>query len=156
MKRLSKSFTQQEPIPETGIERAIEIMRTGRLHRYNVANGDRVCENVFFLVFAGRSDAGKAQIFDFQRFGPEIPPPAARSQPGGPIFDPWTRSMQLLCPDRRDQAGDADDRHHALHVVGQYVQRHFSGNVFECFHLEVRGAHPRLNCPEWVFDGFAA
>lgn len=40
MKRLSKSFTQQEPIPETGIERAIEIMRTGRLHRYNVANGE--------------------------------------------------------------------------------------------------------------------
>ncbi|OAN72964.1 aminotransferase [Rhodobacteraceae bacterium EhC02] len=30
------SFTQQEPIPEEGIEAAIAIMRSGRLHRYNV------------------------------------------------------------------------------------------------------------------------
>ena len=29
------NFTQQEPIPEAAIERAVEIMRTGRLHRYN-------------------------------------------------------------------------------------------------------------------------
>ena len=30
------SFTQQEPIPEDGIEAAIAVMRSGRLHRYNV------------------------------------------------------------------------------------------------------------------------
>ena len=35
-----KPFTQQEPIPEAGIERAVEIMRTGRLHRYNVLEGE--------------------------------------------------------------------------------------------------------------------
>lgn len=35
-----KSFTQQEPIPEPAIERAIEILRTGRLHRYNTAAGE--------------------------------------------------------------------------------------------------------------------
>ncbi|TCT03100.1 DegT/DnrJ/EryC1/StrS family aminotransferase [Paralcaligenes ureilyticus] len=35
-----KSFTQQEPIPEVGIARAIEIMRGGRLHRYNVNQGE--------------------------------------------------------------------------------------------------------------------
>ena len=29
------SFTQQEPIPEEGIEAAIAVMRSGRLHRYN-------------------------------------------------------------------------------------------------------------------------
>ena len=29
------SFTQQEPIPEEGIEAAIAVMRHGRLHRYN-------------------------------------------------------------------------------------------------------------------------
>jgi len=34
------NFTQQEPIPEEGIEAAIEIMRSGRLHRYNVAEGE--------------------------------------------------------------------------------------------------------------------
>ena len=34
------SFTQQEPIPEEGIEAAIAVMRTGRLHRYNLAEGE--------------------------------------------------------------------------------------------------------------------
>ncbi len=35
----SKEFTRQESIPETGIQRAIEVMRSGRLHRYNTAPG---------------------------------------------------------------------------------------------------------------------
>jgi len=36
MRHFTKPFTQQEPIPEEGIERAIEILRSGRLHRYNL------------------------------------------------------------------------------------------------------------------------
>ena len=36
----NKPFTQQEPIPQAGIERAIEVMRSGRLHRYNVIDGE--------------------------------------------------------------------------------------------------------------------
>ena len=38
--RFDKSFTQQEPIPEAAIERAVEIMRQGRLHRYNTVEGE--------------------------------------------------------------------------------------------------------------------
>lgn len=38
--QFEKSFTQQEPIAEAAIARAAEIMRTGRLHRYNVADGE--------------------------------------------------------------------------------------------------------------------
>ncbi|OAN93158.1 DegT/DnrJ/EryC1/StrS family aminotransferase [Sulfitobacter geojensis] len=34
------SFTQQEPIPEEGIEAAVAVMRSGRLHRYNTAAGE--------------------------------------------------------------------------------------------------------------------
>ena len=34
------SFTQQEPIPEEGIEAAMRVLRHGRLHRYNVAPGE--------------------------------------------------------------------------------------------------------------------
>ncbi len=34
------NFTQQEPIPEDAIARAVEVMRSGRLHRYNVAEGE--------------------------------------------------------------------------------------------------------------------
>ncbi len=35
MKSFTKSFTQQESVPEAGIDAAIEVMRSGRLHRYN-------------------------------------------------------------------------------------------------------------------------
>lgn len=41
MKRFEKSFTQQESIDEAAIERVVEILRSGRLHRYNVAPGER-------------------------------------------------------------------------------------------------------------------
>ncbi len=34
------NFTQQDPIPEEGIQAALNIMRSGRLHRYNVAEGE--------------------------------------------------------------------------------------------------------------------
>ena len=34
------SFTQQEPLPADAVARAIEVMNSGRLHRYNVAPGE--------------------------------------------------------------------------------------------------------------------
>lgn len=37
------AFTQQEPIPEDGIEAAVAVMRGGRLHRYNTV-GDEIAE----------------------------------------------------------------------------------------------------------------
>jgi dTDP-4-amino-4,6-dideoxygalactose transaminase len=39
--KFSGNFTQQEPIPEEAIERAVAVMRTGRLHRYNVVEGEQ-------------------------------------------------------------------------------------------------------------------
>lgn len=41
IKPFTGSFTQQEPISEEAIAAAVEVMRTGRLHRYNIA-GDEV------------------------------------------------------------------------------------------------------------------
>ena len=41
IKRFTKDFTQQEPISEEAIERAVEIMRSGKLHRYNVGPGEK-------------------------------------------------------------------------------------------------------------------
>ncbi|MBV6658282.1 MAG: aminotransferase class I/II-fold pyridoxal phosphate-dependent enzyme [Devosiaceae bacterium] len=38
--RFRGSFTQQEPIPAEGIEAANEVMRSGRLHRYNAMPGE--------------------------------------------------------------------------------------------------------------------
>jgi hypothetical protein len=37
--RFRKSFTQQLPIPEDGIQAALAVMRSGRLHRYNTLPG---------------------------------------------------------------------------------------------------------------------
>lgn len=34
------NFTQQEPIPEAAIEAAVAVMRSGRLHRYNLRPGE--------------------------------------------------------------------------------------------------------------------
>ena len=39
-KKFEGSFTQQEAIPDEAINAAIEVMRSGRLHRYNVADGE--------------------------------------------------------------------------------------------------------------------
>ena len=41
--RFTGSFTQQEPIPDAGIEAAIAVLRHGRLHRYNT-QGDEIAE----------------------------------------------------------------------------------------------------------------
>lgn len=38
--RFTGSFTQQEPIPEEGIEAAVAVLRHGRLHRYNTSAGE--------------------------------------------------------------------------------------------------------------------
>ena len=41
MKTFKGSFTQQEPISEEGIEAALNVLRSGRLHRYNL-NPDEI------------------------------------------------------------------------------------------------------------------
>jgi dTDP-4-amino-4,6-dideoxygalactose transaminase len=41
IKIFRKSFTLQEPIPESAIAMAVEVMRSGRLHRYNVNPGEK-------------------------------------------------------------------------------------------------------------------
>lgn len=40
MERFNGSFTQQEPIPEAGIDAAMAVLRHGRLHRYNTVAGE--------------------------------------------------------------------------------------------------------------------
>ena len=40
IERFNGSFTQQEPIPEKAIAAATEVLRHGRLHRYNMTEGE--------------------------------------------------------------------------------------------------------------------
>ena len=44
------NFTQQEAIPEEAIAAAVEVMRSGRLHRYNVASADDISETAALEV----------------------------------------------------------------------------------------------------------
>ncbi len=48
-----KSFTQQESIPEAGIEAAISVLRGGRLHRYNTNPGEQGETDLLEQAFAG-------------------------------------------------------------------------------------------------------
>lgn len=40
VEKFTGNFTQQEPLPDEAIEAAISVMRHGRLHRYNLADGE--------------------------------------------------------------------------------------------------------------------
>ena len=55
-----------------------------------------------------------------------------------------------------NQGRDTDDLHYAGHVVGEHVQRHFGGDVFQSPHLEVRRAHPGFDRAVWVLNRHAA
>lgn len=52
MKQFTKSFTQQESIPEAGIEAAVEVMRSGRLHRYNTLPEEKSDADLLELEFS--------------------------------------------------------------------------------------------------------
>ncbi|MEM1298859.1 MAG: aminotransferase class I/II-fold pyridoxal phosphate-dependent enzyme [Pseudomonadota bacterium] len=55
--RFDKPFTQQEPIPEDAIERAVEILRTGRLHRYNTVAGETSETSLLEAEYAAYQEA---------------------------------------------------------------------------------------------------
>jgi hypothetical protein len=61
----------------------------------------------------------------------------------------------VSCVDCLHQTANAQNLHHAFHVVGQDVQRHFGADVLERFHLEVRRSHPRLYRAERMLDRLA-
>ena len=52
MDKFTGNFTQQEPIPETGIAAALRVMQHGRLHRYNVVEGEIAETAALELEFA--------------------------------------------------------------------------------------------------------
>lgn len=52
MKRFTKSFTQQEAISEQGIRAAIQVMQSGRLHRYNAMSDQQTATELLEQEFA--------------------------------------------------------------------------------------------------------
>jgi dTDP-4-amino-4,6-dideoxygalactose transaminase len=56
-RRLTRDLTEPEPIPEAGIARAIELMRSGRLFRYGEMGADQLDVSLLeteFAAFVGR------------------------------------------------------------------------------------------------------
>jgi dTDP-4-amino-4,6-dideoxygalactose transaminase len=54
------NFTQQEPIPDDAIDAAVAVMRSGRLHRYNVAAGEEAEAAALEREFAQWQGSGYA------------------------------------------------------------------------------------------------
>lgn len=52
MKQFKKSFTQQESIPQAGIDAAVDVMRSGRLHRYNTLPDEKSETDLLEIEFA--------------------------------------------------------------------------------------------------------
>lgn len=56
-RRLARDLTEPEPIPEAGIARAVELMRSGRLFRYGEMGADQLDVSLLeqeFAAFVGR------------------------------------------------------------------------------------------------------
>ena len=47
-----KSYTQQEAIPQVGIDNAVSVMQSGRLHRYNTLEGEDSVTSQLELLFS--------------------------------------------------------------------------------------------------------
>lgn len=56
MKQFTKSFTQQESIPQAGIDAAVDVMRSGRLHRYNTLPDEKSETDLLEIEFAEYQD----------------------------------------------------------------------------------------------------
>ncbi|MCP5087539.1 MAG: aminotransferase class I/II-fold pyridoxal phosphate-dependent enzyme [Rhodobacteraceae bacterium] len=55
--KFTGNFTQQQPLPEEAIEAAVRVMRHGRLHRYNVVDGEIAETAALELEFAAFTGA---------------------------------------------------------------------------------------------------
>ncbi len=56
MLTFEKDFTLQEPIPQEGVELALNVMQTGRIHRYNTIAGEKSYANQLEEAFAKYMD----------------------------------------------------------------------------------------------------
>lgn len=86
MEVFKKSFTQQEPIPDSGIARAVEVMRSGRLHRYNVLEGETSASVELEEAFARYTGARYCLACASGGYAMTIALRAFGLQPGEPVL----------------------------------------------------------------------
>ena len=86
METFAKSFTQQEPIPEQAIERAVAVMRSGRLHRYNTVPGEIAEAALLEGEFARYMDAPYCLAVASGGYALHIALRSAGLEPGAPVL----------------------------------------------------------------------
>ncbi|WP_372738613.1 DegT/DnrJ/EryC1/StrS family aminotransferase [Neptunomonas sp.] len=86
MKIFEKSFTQQEPIPEQGIEAAVDVMRSGRLHRYNTQPGEQSETDLLEIEFAAYLGVDYCLACSSGGYSLHIAMRAAGLQPGDKVL----------------------------------------------------------------------
>ncbi len=86
MRRFSKSFTQQEPLSEASIEAAVAVMRTGRLHRYNLVEGEQGEVALLEQEFAGSLGVSYALACASGGYALQLALRACGLAPGDPVL----------------------------------------------------------------------
>jgi dTDP-4-amino-4,6-dideoxygalactose transaminase len=82
----SKPFTQQEAIPEAGIEAAVEVLRSGRLHRYNTVEGETAAAALLEQEYATYMGQRYCLACTSGGYALHIALKAAGIQPGEPVL----------------------------------------------------------------------
>ena len=148
------NFTQQEPIPEDGIAAAVDVLRSGRLHRYNFA-GDETGEVALlereFAAYTGAryalavTSGGYAMGCALRALGVGpgdrvltnaftlAPVPGAIASVGAvPVFVGVTQELTI----------DLDDLEGKAHEADVLMLSHMRGHVADMDRLmEICGAH---------------
>ena len=82
----SRPFTQQEAIPDAGIEAAVEVLRSGRLHRYNTLEGETAAAALLEQEFAAYMGQRYCLACTSGGYSLHVALKAAGIQPGEPVL----------------------------------------------------------------------
>ncbi|MCP4471777.1 MAG: aminotransferase class I/II-fold pyridoxal phosphate-dependent enzyme [Gammaproteobacteria bacterium] len=84
--QFTKPFTQQEPIPQKGIDDAVELLATGRLHRYNTIAGETAAAAVLEREYADYMGQRYSLACASGGYALHIALKAAGIRPGDPVL----------------------------------------------------------------------
>ena len=148
----SKPFTQQEAIPEEGIERAVEVMRGGRLHRYNTLEDETAETAQLEREFADYTGQRYCLACTSGGYSLHIALKAAGLQPGEPVL---SNAFTLApVPGAIDNAGGKPvlveiDQNYCVDLVHlETMMKQVRGAFFHAFtHAGSYRRHVRGGCP---------
>ena len=84
--RFTKPFTQQEAIPQAGIDAAVQLLQNGRLHRYNTIAGETAAAAILEREFADYQGQRYCLACTSGGYALHIALKAAGIRPGEPVL----------------------------------------------------------------------